>query len=1592
MSVWSRENECTLCHEKCEGEARQREHEKSSKHGKKVMVDIYFKEFGDGSRFVDEASNLVKRYRISGDRHLGLDWIHELHLPFSNDTLWACSICNESGTNYEEADGHLFSLEHIRNHVSENDIENDVLPSDDNYTAYEKLLALRNEIIQKQSENGEEMAKPEVVKLSLQKSDIFKRLGLTEEASALFEIKKIPDMPKFAILQCDVCYQLLPVSAGKKVVIAQIYSAHECTDDHRRYNLMKGVLNQFEPRDIEDEELTNSKKPYTWREANGVYYGPMCGTMYLVVTDTEQFCTLCCCIVEKVEEHFTSEKHIAAYLTLEQPIGVYRLLQLSERTRREQLLRLCNTSNLRNGKCMQIKCPRLPTLLKFLALPEAHRLPTIMPELIDQGDGDYGLKCMQCTTMLKVPAQELEGGARIWNSHIESEMHIAAAVTCSRRRFLDRFYVPAISTFKLDKTELHGKWEKQSIGQGANCMKIYTQTQCDVGLECIVDDLEREEISCMLCTRTFKKTTPEAATVINRHLRSFMHVYRYFYFTNPQLCSIFTEQESDAASQEFLLDCLRREPPRPNHLIRLYSPDLCLELDDLPRVPFDMIKPEPIAETENEIENGEKKEGTEDGNVQVETVMVSLRDAFQGLNIRLIDVSRDSKKKINKILCRCLECNLAFVLHKDRLKEDLYDNHINAAEHRRRKEEYQANQFAPKDFMEEFSGHTVKPYPQQKEEKAVWLPNGQYVLSVVGLEYIVEKRIEVPQENPPEIPPEGEEREPEPAEKIVNFYCKCCCVNFPLKSFHLENHVRSYEHIINYLNVNSPQTLWELDMIRGIFRGVDGKKAEEEVKKAIVTFVKDLKPPATYCIAVYDPAGVMHLKKEDAWKKAQARQREAHQELERRKATEERIKKDKERQELKAQIYEEKVKKMTEAAEQKKKIDERLKAIKEQQEMELEKRRQEKAKRDEQERKLDALNRIIEEDAAKKSKLVRSQDPEAEAKRNMAHYRMQDVKKQLEAKKGILLKDSKEATIDEPKLVIPAKLTESMQLKNAQQSRLQAELDMQQKNLAASSAMVPNLSQPPPSLPSTSLPPLTVMQLPITSMPPPSIAPAAPMPQMNQINQPPPFQTPIWGMSQQQQPVGINFGVPPPTQPQLVQPQLAQPVVQQQIQAGMQQFMQPTLVQPTLAQPVVPQVQPQHQNLPAPGILAPHQLLRMGNPGSFGLAPTSTPLQQPAVPASGFNVPPPGWGLTQPVVSSASLSFQPVPPPVSAATLSSLPSTSQAHNQAQPPQQRQELHFDPKPHFSNYMPRIERIPQYPTKDGDEVPMSESDDDSVKSASPSPSRNKEEPEEKVIGRPDIAPEVMWPVKRVSLSMRKPDPTIMMLKNRTELEKMLLKNGFEKTPTGELPMQFNKKALKTKGAVGIENLYEIVCVDLPELDTMYCVECRVWDTFQNMIEHLASEDHQLTFLLKNHRYLHDQVTREDNAAMKRVTLQQFCQTIQQQTRQDTVSQRFRTLIDKAVIIKYCPEFIDNIAYEWLGYEYTFSHPQSGPLCAVRKVPIASLSEAIEFPLTVQNEQEKKKKQVKVPVQQQIETLQEQNPKQKQGEEIPIQVSKI
>ena len=68
-----------------------------------------------------------------------------------------------------------------------------------------------------------------------------------------------------------------------------------------------------------------------------------------------------------------------------------------------------------------------------------------------------------------------------------------------------------------------------------------------------------------------------------------------------------------------------------------------------------------------------------------------------------------------------------------------------------------------------------------------------------------------------EMPSEREEREPEPAEKIVNFYCKCCCVNFPLKSFHLENHVRSYEHIINYLvSVFSLSKKWEWLIMHGV--------------------------------------------------------------------------------------------------------------------------------------------------------------------------------------------------------------------------------------------------------------------------------------------------------------------------------------------------------------------------------------------------------------------------------------------------------------------------------------------------------------------------------------------------------------------------------------------------------------------------------------------------------------------------------------------------------------------------------------------------------------------------------------------------------
>ena len=62
---------------------------------------------------------------------------------------------------------------------------------------------------------------------------------------------------------------------------------------------------------------------------------------------------------------------------------------------------------------------------------------------------------------------------------------------------VDRFYVPAISTFKLDKTELHGKWEKQSIGQvGSAKSGAASNRKKGILLQADFSKLSTEKIMC----------------------------------------------------------------------------------------------------------------------------------------------------------------------------------------------------------------------------------------------------------------------------------------------------------------------------------------------------------------------------------------------------------------------------------------------------------------------------------------------------------------------------------------------------------------------------------------------------------------------------------------------------------------------------------------------------------------------------------------------------------------------------------------------------------------------------------------------------------------------------------------------------------------------------------------------------------------------------------------------------------------------------------------------------------------------------------------------------------------------------------------
>ncbi|VDM51849.1 unnamed protein product [Angiostrongylus costaricensis] len=173
-------------------------------------------------------------------------------------------------------------------------------------------------------------------------------------------------------------------------------------------------------------------------------------------------------------------------------------------------------------------------------------------------------------------------------------------------------------------------------------------------------------------------------------------------------------------------------------------------------------------------------------------------------------------------------------------------------------------------------------------------------------------------------------------------------------------------------------------------------------------------------------------------------------------------------------------------------------------------------------------------------------------------------------------------------------------------------------------------------------------------------------------------------------------------------------------------------------------------------------------------------------------------------------------------------------------------------------------------------------------------------------------------RPSLRDRKVDPYISngnIIQTRDQLVDFIWRQGAERIPINELPVKFNQKAAEIEGVLGIDSLYEVVCVDCSDLDTFYCSMCGVWTTPNDMFEHLETTGHKLAYLFRNYKMYHQTIVSESNFLARSAMLNQFAIKIwKMEQPPGKVSNRLRSLLDRATIERIWPECTTILDHSW------------------------------------------------------------------------------
>ncbi|KAK6038160.1 hypothetical protein COOONC_24335, partial [Cooperia oncophora] len=93
------------------------------------------------------------------------------------------------------------------------------------------------------------------------------------------------------------------------------------------------------------------------------------------------------------------------------------------------------------------------------------------------------------------------------------------------------------------------------------------------------------------------------------------------------------------------------------------------------------------------------------------------------------------------------------------------------------------------------------------------------------------------------------------------------------------------------------------------------------------------------------------------------------------------------------------------------------------------------------------------------------------------------------------------------------------------------------------------------------------------------------------------------------------------------------------------------------------------------------------------------------------------------------------------------------------------------------------------------------------------------------------------------------------------------------------------------------------------------CGVWTTPSDMFKHLETTEHKLAYLFRNYKMYHQTVVSETNSVVRSAMLSQFAiQIWKMEKPPGVVSNRLRSLLDRATIERIWPEHKDVLDHTW------------------------------------------------------------------------------